>query len=144
MADSVFYMVNLCVHSWCWNHFAGQREHTRDVASFLKELAIAREYFASKLCFWKCLRNSNDVMAIIMILFVLYIDSRQTNPTMYHYIPVASLCILNKEYQNIYIDLLKKIKKKKGRRERLLLLRIFMPRDILHIQFYFFLIFISD
>lgn len=77
-------------------HFAGQREHTMDVASFLKELTIAREYFASKFCFWKCLRNSSDVMAIIMT-FVLYIDSRQTNPTMYHCIPVASLCILNKE-----------------------------------------------
>lgn len=67
-----------------------------DVASFLKELTIAGEYLASKLFFSKCLRNS-DAMALIMTLFVLYIDSRQTNPTMYHCTPVASLCILKKE-----------------------------------------------
>lgn len=67
-----------------------------DVASFLKELTIAREFFASKLCFSKCLRSS-DAMAIKMTSFVLYIESRQTNPTMNHCIPVASLCILNKE-----------------------------------------------
>lgn len=76
--------------------FASLREHAMDVASFLKELTIAREYFALKLCFSKWLRNS-DAMASIMTLFLLYIDSRQTNPTMYHCLPVASLCLLNKE-----------------------------------------------
>lgn len=76
--------------------FASVRERAMDVASFLKELTMAGEYFTSKLCFSKCLRK-NDAMVLIMTLFVLYIDRRQTNPTMYHCIPVASLCILNKE-----------------------------------------------
>lgn len=64
-------------------YFSSLREQAMDVASFLKELTITREYFASKLCFPKCLRNS-DAMALIMTLFVVYIDNRQTNPTMYH------------------------------------------------------------
>lgn len=117
-------------------HFAGQRERKMDVASFLKELTIAREYFASKLCFWKYLRNSSDVIAIIMTSFVFYIESRQTNPTMYYCIPVASLCVLNKKFKKIYnINIYRKSKR---RRDTGLLLCTFMLQDILHIQFSLF------
>lgn len=92
--------MNLYVYTARGESFPSVREHAMDMVSFLKELTIAGEYFASKLCFSKCLRNS-DAMALIMTLFVLYIDRRQTNPTMFHCVPVASLCILNKEYQNM-------------------------------------------
>lgn len=42
-----------------------------------------------------------------MALFVFYIDGKQTNPTMYYYIPVASLCILIRNTK-IYMYILKK------------------------------------
>lgn len=39
-------------------HFAGQRELTMDVVSFLKELTIAREYFASAFAFGSALETA--------------------------------------------------------------------------------------
>lgn len=67
-----------------------------------------------------------------MALFVFYIDGKQTNPTMYYYIPVASLCILIRNTK-IYMYILKK---RRGGGEGQVLFHffcIFMPGDILHV-----------